>query len=211
MVDFYGCSFCLFVAPAVLVTGLEVFIATAPLQAGVKDYFVANTTVHFASNSPDVSGNGLWKVSIYGSMHNNGTGQRFQPIEQVLDTDQQSQPLSGANDLFFLESPGELDIHSIGCSEYQYVCVDFAKGDTPSTNFDLETTQPLSYKYTLCIQRPCEQGKSYYTHNKDFKPTCANILNGITLFLEKISPSMSLKKSQTGPCLCHHKIRYRGT
>ncbi|XP_072040242.1 IgGFc-binding protein-like [Amphiura filiformis] len=144
-------------APPVLVSGMEVHIVTAPLQAGIKDSFVANTTVDFASNSPDVSGVGLWKLSIYGSKTTDGSGEPFQRIEQVLTETQQAQSLEGANSIFFLESPGELDIHFIGCGEYQYICIDFTKGDSPTPDFEFESRQPVSNKYTLCIARVCEE------------------------------------------------------
>ena len=126
-----------------------------------KDPFDVNTTVHVHPSSPDVTGKGLWKLSVYGSKDKDGKGPQYQLVDNVLNTTQQKQSLTAGNDLLFGLSPGEIDIQGIGCGEYKFICVDFKKGDNPKPDFDFVTIQTPSHKFTLCMLMQCHEIREY--------------------------------------------------
>ena len=117
---------------------------------GEKDKFTLDVLASFSQASDNIHGTGLWKVSIYGSNTENGYGEQFQRVDQLLSDAQQAQPLVNGQNITFQDIQGKFDHSAVGCDmAFRYICFDFMKGDNPSTVFTF-TTGKIPNKMTYC-------------------------------------------------------------
>ncbi|XP_072024307.1 uncharacterized protein [Amphiura filiformis] len=137
-----------------VVQRLQSSIEATGILPGKKDQFTLNVTAIFSEVSIDVRGTGLWKLSMYGSKNNDGTGEQFDRIDQLLSRSQQDMPLVNGEALDFVHMKGELEISAIGCDKaFRYLCLDFAKGDRPTPDFSFMSLQSDGSKVTACYDR----------------------------------------------------------
>ena len=119
--------------------------------------FSLNATIRLSHASSNVSGTGLWKLSVYGSNNDDGSGDKFQPTDQLLSNSQQALPAVSGQNLTFTDLQGRLDFNGFGCDNpVRYLCVEFSKGDSPNPDFNLTSLQDDPTRNFICIDT-CEQ------------------------------------------------------
>ncbi len=108
-----------------------------------------DTTVTVSENSRSISGDGLWKLSIFGSRTETPDDEdRFGLVKQTLNPAQAGTELFSGRDLTINNVETMFDIGSIGCTDYEYVCLEFTKGDDPVPE----------YSFRVGEQAPEEEG-----------------------------------------------------
>ncbi|XP_072042842.1 uncharacterized protein [Amphiura filiformis] len=143
----------------VTVSGLQVGYSSTNLTAGKKDPVRIDATASFTDGSIDLSGSGLWRLAMYGSTNEEGTGEQFQRVENALSSSQQGLSLTGAQDITYNNAEGEIDVVAIGCNEYKFICFDYMQGESPRPAYTFRTLQQADpTKYTVCIPKDCEAG-----------------------------------------------------
>ncbi len=124
-------------------------------QPGQPDNMKVNLTVQFHNISSNVEGTGLWKVSMYDSVNDEGDiGEGSQYVEQILPEPQQSEAYLGT-DVVFEQFDQTFDIYpAFSCqTEYQYLCLKFIKGDNPSVNFELHPSSGVVACMYICREQ----------------------------------------------------------
>ena len=129
--------------------------------AGQANPLFINAVAHFTSTSSSVSGNRLWRLGIFGSKNEEGTGERFNYVRQTLPAADANMPLVDGNDIKYADAMAEFDIAAIGCNGFNYACMELTKGDKPSPDFthsvlDDEDGDDI---LTLCEMATCRAGK----------------------------------------------------
>ncbi|XP_072173534.1 uncharacterized protein [Diadema setosum] len=122
-----------------------------------------------------VAGDGLWAMRAFGSSRMDGSGRRYSERTQVLTNDQQGQTLRVTEDMIFGDVEFDLNMQGLSCSEVQYVCVEFAKGEDPSTVFNLIPVPDPSVLVS-CSPAECEgvQARGF-----QWRYTASNIIAGM--------------------------------
>ena len=109
---------------------------------------------HFAPQVKNVSGVHLWKLSLFGSKNKQGTGERFAPIEQLLTGAQAATTMRSGLPLQFDDVVTEFDVSWLGCEDFQFLCLEFSRGDNPQPEFYLlyetDTTSLVTCKKSTC-------------------------------------------------------------
>lgn len=95
---------------------------------------------------------------MYGSKDPNGLGEQFQYHEQVLTAAEVSKPLTGETIDFSL-GEANFDIAAIGCTDFDYVCMDFTKNDAASPTFSFSSLADDNDVKTVCEKSPCRASK----------------------------------------------------
>ena len=143
-------------------------VGASAVRPGVKDRLNIQATMVFDPSSPSISGNGLWRLNAYGSTNVQGTGAKFQHVDQLLSPTQQAQPLTISDSGFAyvdFDVDAEMDIAAIGCGNYRFLCFDFTKGVRPSSDFPFTSPQADTSKFTVCQERACsDQGWLIYKY-----------------------------------------------
>ena len=138
---------------------MQVQTSTSAVTPGVKDSIDIEATVSITYQSTAVFGNGLWQLAMYGSKNADGSGERFQQVDQTLPlTDQDKDLDHPTTNIRFLDAYGEIDLSAIGCGEYRFLCFDFMKGENVTQDFNfISLQQPDSSKFTVCKEQPCSE------------------------------------------------------
>ncbi|XP_063953952.1 uncharacterized protein LOC129255585 isoform X1 [Lytechinus pictus] len=110
--------------------------------------------VLFEPDSPDVNGDGLWQLGVFAAKNPEGSGPRKDEVTQVLDPLDQSVPLDEGGPLPLDDVDFPFPINEVGCSDYNYLCVEFKKGEAPSPDFKFET-QSGEDSIISCKEQPC--------------------------------------------------------
>ena len=158
-----SCSFCFCTEGSVRLDQMVVTLKAINATVGELDECLVNATITFSKSSVDVSGTGLWKLSMYGSKNLEGTGEQFQRFDQLLSNSQQAQPWKDNTELVFVNAKGKLDYNAIGCDrEFTYLCFEFTKGDNPYPDFNF--TYKADRGNVACVHRcPRLEGKPIST------------------------------------------------
>lgn len=91
-------------------------------------------------HSDEIRGRGLWRVGVFGSRNQDGSGQRRNEVPDILSDSAASTPLIPGRDLV-LPANYDLNLQGIGTGEdFPYFCMEFAKGDSPNPDFELPIT-----------------------------------------------------------------------
>ncbi|XP_033625444.1 uncharacterized protein LOC117288629 isoform X2 [Asterias rubens] len=107
---------------------------------GVQTPIRLDVDVDSRPNTGSASGDALWRVGIFGATKPDGKGPRIGMERQILSRDLSSRDLFGGETLSFDGIDTNFDLSQIGCeSEYQYLCVEFAKGLRAQPDFRFET------------------------------------------------------------------------
>ncbi|XP_038058442.1 uncharacterized protein LOC119729773 [Patiria miniata] len=121
---------------------------------GLKSPITISSMVEFTPTGKNVSGTNLWKLSLFGSKNKQGTGDRFTPIEQLLTDSQTAMTMRSGSPLHFDDLRTEFDVGWLGCGEFQFLCLEFARGDNPEPEFHLlyetNTTSLVTCKRSTC-------------------------------------------------------------
>lgn len=130
--------------------------------AGIPNTLLITAEVNFRETSRDVAGTNLWRLGMFGSKYDDGSGEKFNYVPQTLDAVEGSMSTVQASDLIFTEATAEFDIAAVGCNEFRYVCMEFAKGPAPTPDFTLNVVEEeITDKdvKTLCKRIRCMAGK----------------------------------------------------
>lgn len=90
-----------------------------------------SSTVSFRENNPQLTGERLWRMGVFGSRDAQGNGERFNYVSQTLSDEQQGTTLNENSPLQLTDVETLFDIGSVGCNDFGYVCVEFTGGDDP--------------------------------------------------------------------------------
>ena len=137
--------------------------ALGDLTAGRASPVRITSTVTFVDdNASKLSGFGLWRMGIFGSMNEDGTGDRFGYISQVLNSTQAAAPISEDN--LDLQVVIDFLIADVGCNSYRYTCIEFARGRQPFPMYRFRTDSALSNSDTtvICGEQDCIRGTDYF-------------------------------------------------
>ncbi|PIK42191.1 hypothetical protein BSL78_20956 [Apostichopus japonicus] len=93
--------------------------------------------VSFTQDSVDRKGENMWRVGVFASANEDGSGPRIDQVYQTLDEAGASTAKKGSN-LELADVSTNFEIGTVGCTpESSYVCVEFAKVDNPDPDFTL--------------------------------------------------------------------------
>ncbi|XP_022088423.1 uncharacterized protein LOC110978061 isoform X2 [Acanthaster planci] len=113
---------------------------TSKVTPGTPTPIRLNVGVESRPSAGSASGDGLWRVGIFGSTRPDGKGKQIGLTQQILTRDQSSRDLTAGQPLDFVGVDTEFDLSAIGCeSEFQYLCVEFAKGRRAQPDFKFQT------------------------------------------------------------------------
>ncbi|XP_071825938.1 uncharacterized protein [Apostichopus japonicus] len=94
-------------------------------------------TVSTSLNSDRIEGRGLWRLGIFGSRSQDGSGERLHEMRNILSDDVAAMPLIPGQELVL---PGNaiINLQGIGTGQdFSYFCMEFAKGDHADPDFDM--------------------------------------------------------------------------
>eukprot|EP00057_Strongylocentrotus_purpuratus_P020317 XP_011674791.1 PREDICTED: uncharacterized protein LOC100893890 isoform X2 [Strongylocentrotus purpuratus] len=116
--------------------------------------------ITFRENNPLLSGDGLWRMGLFGSRNEQGTGDRFSYVSQTLNRPQQGTTLNPDAPLEFQAVETDFEMGSIGCNEYGYICVEFTGAENPIPNFffrveDAVDASKEANTLTSCREQEC--------------------------------------------------------
>ncbi|XP_071822533.1 uncharacterized protein [Apostichopus japonicus] len=95
-----------------------------------------NVTVNLREDTRDISGARLWRLGLFGSMSQNGTGQKFDEVYQVLSDEGMSKPVINQMPVEFGTFTTQFEIGTIGCVEgLDYVCIELTKNADPEPDY----------------------------------------------------------------------------
>lgn len=113
-----------------------------------------DVTVRTSVKSENVTGSGLWKLSMYLDSSKNGDGERIWLKDQILSDEQAAQPLYSSDNLYFEDISVRVGGPGYPCPESDYYyCFEFMAGDGPSVKYTLSAGGQKSL--IRCIKAPC--------------------------------------------------------
>lgn len=119
---------------------------------------VASST--FTQDSTPTSGTGLWRLGLYGSTRSDGSGPRFNYVDQVLTEVEAAIDYVGTK-IDYNDGLAMFDVAAIGCTEYVYACMEFTKGSNPNPDFYFGVI-PEGDILTLCKESECLASKTFF-------------------------------------------------
>ena len=131
--------------------------------------FSLNVRVNSLDGGAQVSGNRLWRVGIFGSKNEDGTGARLGYRGQILDRQTASVSLTPGSYLEMTDIPTRFDFTKLGCElDFQFFCVEFGKGYRAEPDFNLRVENRRVSSLIECKEVECKKGKlgglpDYYT------------------------------------------------
>ena len=111
-------------------------------------------TVLPADTTDAIAGDGIWRLGIFFSTRSDGRGDRLRYNKQILSEDYASLPLASRLPLVFLDVHTLIDVTGLGCDNWRYVCVEFAKGENPVPDFELPLPGGADFAVS-CRSFPC--------------------------------------------------------
>ena len=107
-----------------------------------------------------VTGSRLWRVGTFGSKNGDGTGDRLGYRGQILDRQTASTSLTPGSFLEMDNIPTSFDFSRLGCGlEYQFFCVEFAKGYKAEPDFSLKVESGRGNSLIKCKEVECKKRK----------------------------------------------------
>ena len=138
--------------------GLSWEVVAKNVIAGIENPLNVTAVVNFVDGSRDVVGENLWRFGMFGSRERDGSGEKFNYNRQTLNEFEASYPLRNSQDLRFQFARASFDIAAIGCTDFQYVCGEFTKADSPNPDFTF-SVYPSGDTQVLCKRYSCRAGK----------------------------------------------------
>ncbi|XP_072044610.1 uncharacterized protein [Amphiura filiformis] len=121
------CDFCPYYVPVWKVTPET----PGTVFENAANALVVNLNVKISDRGQGVEGTGLWKVGMWVSANDDGSGERVGYKEQVLSNTIRRPPLFGGFEAIFPDIEYALDGTNATCTQMTYLCVEFGKGDAP--------------------------------------------------------------------------------
>lgn len=137
----------------VVASGLSWVYRADNVIAGIENPISISGEVTFTDESSQVFGDYLWRLGLFGSQFEDGSGERFNYVSQVLDDTEGSYDLISQK-LTFTNGAAMFDVAAIGCTEFVYGCMEFTKSLNASTDFQFSIL-PSGDVLTLCKESPC--------------------------------------------------------
>ncbi|XP_072044609.1 uncharacterized protein [Amphiura filiformis] len=123
------CDFCPYYVPVWKVTPET---PGTVFQNATNDLLVnLNVKINQGGLGHGIEGTGLWKVGMWASANDDGSGERMGFKEQVLSNTIRRPPLFGGFEAIFPDIEYALDGTNATCTQMTYLCVEFGKGDAP--------------------------------------------------------------------------------
>ncbi len=144
--------FCL--TPGVIATGIEWSVEAENFMAGQPGTLSLDVAIPTTEKSRDVDGLGLWRLGLFGSRQADGGGQRMGNVNQILNPYHQANGLSGGSPLQLRDITTRFDLSQIGCTDYQYLCVEFDKGQSAQPDFAYKVSTGEN-TLVSCKPQPC--------------------------------------------------------
>ena len=113
------------------------------------------------STDSGIEGDDLWKMKAYGSTNSDGSGVRYNELDQVLTNLQQDTGVAAHDTLNFVPIGLNFDMEELGCSEVKYICLELQRDPSSSVIFSLESEGGL----TRCMELRCE-GELFHQNQK---------------------------------------------
>ena len=137
---------------------LEWTLDTTEVVLGQKSPVIIHANVTMADLGSDISGQKLWKASLFGSKDPNGEGDRFSESEQILNQEGIGQSAQRGSTMVLPDSSTLFNVGAIGCTDWRYACLEFGQINSPKPPFHFFTVggEPTLIK---CQERPCSSGK----------------------------------------------------
>ena len=109
------------------------------INAGVPDDVTLNINVGTSENSRNLDdGENLWRVGMYGSQNDQGTGEKRGYVSQVLDPFNSGKSLEGGMPLEFNAIEADFPMDQLGCTDFKFLCLEFTKGYGANPDFKFE-------------------------------------------------------------------------
>lgn len=137
--------------------GLSWMYSADNVIAGIENPIFISGEVTFTDESSPVSGENLWTLGVYGSKFEDGSGERFNYVDQVLNDIESSLDLTSQT-LTFNNGAAMFDVAAIGCTEFIYGCMIFSKNPNASVDFPFSVL-PSGDAITVCKESPCLASK----------------------------------------------------
>lgn len=131
---------------------------TPDLVIGKRSPLVIDAIVTFDDTGTIISGENLWKLNVFGSENVNGLGDRIGMDRQILMSRDASSTLLTEFPLTFDAINTRFDFSTIGCNQYQYLCLEFEQGDDPDPPFVFQTKSGRDSIIT-CKDADCISGE----------------------------------------------------
>ncbi len=120
----------------VQLTGLFWSMQPIIIRNDARSLIRLRVTAPISNTSDSVSGRGLWRVALFGASDSIGGEPRFDYHHQILRQEDQNEAAAPYTNLSF-NANTDFDLMGIGCMQYLYLCIEFAKGDNPVPAFYL--------------------------------------------------------------------------
>ncbi|XP_072044608.1 uncharacterized protein [Amphiura filiformis] len=121
------CDFCPYYVPVWQVTPET----PGTIFENTANDLVVTLNVKINERGQGVEGTGLWKVGMWVSANDDGSGERVGYKEQVLSTAIRRPPFFGGFEATFPDIEYALDGTNATCTQMTYLCMEFGKGDAP--------------------------------------------------------------------------------
>ncbi|XP_041460889.1 uncharacterized protein LOC121412045 [Lytechinus variegatus] len=109
-----------------------------------------NLMVTPGDSTKTITGNRLWKVSAFGSASSDGSGSRRSEIPNILDSESQRVSMRPSQEMTLSGDVGLPLAEHVGCRPgYEYLCLEFARGDNPTMTFSMNSN-------VMCRQMDCQ-------------------------------------------------------
>ncbi|XP_022088425.1 uncharacterized protein LOC110978062 isoform X2 [Acanthaster planci] len=126
----------------VTVTDMDWSYETGQMQYGMPTPLSIDATVRTTPESRELEGTGLWKMNLFGSRNADGSGQRQPQRTQILDPYNQAKALPAGGPVQFNDVNTRLAMEDLGCGDFQYLCLEFEKGDYADPRYSFRTAGP---------------------------------------------------------------------
>lgn len=112
----------------------------------------------------DISGDRLWRLGLFGSTSQNGTGPKYDEVYQVLTEEAMSKSVIDGRPVEFGTMDTQFEIGTIGCVEgLDYVCIELAKNTDPEPDYVMLIEENGSFdakSLVSCKEQECFASKS---------------------------------------------------
>lgn len=130
------------ISSGLLITGLEWSYEAEKISGNKPDAATMNIDIFSQAGSSTVRGQRLWRIGVFGAKNEAGIGERLGYKRQVLTKDIASTRMTPGYSMNFDQVSTKFDFTQLGCdSEYQYFCIEFAKGFQAEPDFAVSYDQ----------------------------------------------------------------------
>ncbi|PIK54995.1 hypothetical protein BSL78_08042 [Apostichopus japonicus] len=159
------------VGTVVLLDSFEWDMKVPKAKLDAKSAITLNVFAELAKGSDSVSGKNLWKVGIFGSEWEDGYGDKYGYVNQILTTKQASKRAKKGKMLKLKNLRARFDISQIGCGAVAFFCVELARDRDSPVNFELRAGIVFG-SIVACRRFDCLRPNITMETESDLPPTC---------------------------------------